>query len=91
MDLTWRELAAFARGEARRREQDGVLALWQAWHAAAFGRAKRIPPWERIVKRLTQHRPKRRKTPRQLLAMAEALNIVMGGEDRRKRRATWLQ
>jgi hypothetical protein len=91
MDLTWRELAAYARGVRQRQEQDGVLALWLAWHAAAFSRAKRIPAWERILKRITQHRPKRRKTPQQLLAMAEALNIALGGEDRRKRPPKWLQ
>lgn len=43
MDMTVREIDAFAAGAARRERRESARALWAAFETANFTRAKRMP------------------------------------------------
>ncbi|HSH44001.1 MAG TPA: hypothetical protein VK973_17895 [Arenicellales bacterium] len=84
MDWTVRELTAYAAGQSRRHDSDMRLAMWAAWHAASFQRAKRIPPLERLMRKIGRRKPAR-KSPQQLLRVAEQITALFGGTDKSKR------
>lgn len=79
-------MAAYARGRAAAAEDDRRLALWAAWHMAAYGRAKKLDPrgLEKDLRRIGRKRP-RRMTPEQMLAKVEQLTALFGGVDLRKK------
>ena len=58
------------------------LAMWTAWHAAAFERSKQLPKLEDILKRL-DGAPAKRMTGEEMLRAVEALNTAAGGKDLR--------
>lgn len=63
--LTPRELAATFAAAGWRREREQARDLWLAWHVAALGRARKMPPLHRLLnppktKRLTPEERARR-------------------------------
>ncbi|WP_395674700.1 hypothetical protein [Inquilinus sp.] len=83
--MTVREIDAFAAGVRRRDEMEWRRALFGAWHAAQFARAKKIPGLDKLMRRIGKLKPAPRKTPEQLLRIAEMLNAAFGGADHRKK------
>ncbi len=51
-ELTPYEQRIVHEGAARKRTDDYELALYIAWHVAAFSRAKRLPDWSELRARL---------------------------------------
>lgn len=78
IDWTVREFRAYAEGQMRLQRQQMQIAMWTAWHTAQFVRAKRIPPLERMIRKLGR-RKQAPKTPQQLLAIARGITKQLGG------------
>lgn len=85
--LTPFETAEAARAALDARRDAYKLALWQAWHTAAFGRVKKLPDLKRMLDRLADRREVRPATPKALKAKIEALNAAFGGRDMRRKKA----
>jgi hypothetical protein len=78
LDWTVRELAGYAAGQARRRDDELRLAMWSAWHIAQLSRVKRMPPLERLMRKIGRRKVVR-KTTEQLLATAKQITALMRG------------
>ena len=52
--LTLAELGAYLDGVYERRQDESRLALWAAWHAAAFQRGKKLPDINDILRRMSR-------------------------------------
>jgi len=83
--MTFREISAYAAGVKRRNEMEWRRALYGAWHAAHFARQKKIPDLDRLMRKIGKLPPAPKKTPEQLLRIAEMLNAAFGGADHRKK------
>lgn len=59
------------------------LALWTAWHIAAYQRVKRLPNLQRELKRLDP-KPREGRTPEELRTMVSELHSMFGGKEKRK-------
>lgn len=59
-------------------------AMWEAWHIASFQRAKRIPPLERLMRKIGRRKVEK-KSPQQLLRIAEQITALFGGKGKSKR------
>lgn len=69
----------------RDRENLGTLA-WAVWHNAAFTRgSKGLPNLATLIRKITR-RERVEQTAKQGVRIAEVLNRMFGGRDRRKRR-----
>ena len=84
LNMTVRELSAFARGHRRRSDADYRRSLWTAWHGGLFGRVKKLPELDKLLTKIGASR-RVVKSTNQLLAMAEHLNKLFGGADNRKK------
>lgn len=60
------------------------LTVWHAWHTAAFHRAKKMPSWSRVRPRYHDDAGKKKMGWKQQLAMVQAINYFLGGNDLRK-------
>jgi hypothetical protein len=45
-------------GGSQRIEREQNQRIWTAWHVAAFGRMKKMPPLDRVMNRMTRSRPR---------------------------------
>ncbi len=59
---------------------------WLAWHIACFSRQKRLPSLQSVMGKLDKKHPKARQTPEEMLKVAEAINLALGGTDLRKKK-----
>lgn len=78
IDWTVREFRAFAAGQAQAQRQRMQLAMWTAWHTAQFSRAKKIPPLDKMMRKIGRRRAAA-KTPAQLLEIARQITAQMQG------------
>lgn len=83
--LTPREFGAFMRGRAAADRRDLAIQTNAAWHGAAFARSKRLPNLANLMRRITGE-ARREQTPEQGVKVAEFLNRLFGGKDKRKRK-----
>jgi hypothetical protein len=84
--LTPYETRICMEGEAERRKAEYRLALFEAWHSAAFQRAKRMPKLQNVMKQVSKGNKKRDLTPDQIWAGFRMHNAAMRGRDNRKKR-----
>lgn len=80
--MTFGELAAFCEGAGEAESDAWKCSLWQAWHAAAFARAKKLPDLKRLLDRIG---PRRKHSWRETLRQVEVLNLALGGRDLRQK------
>lgn len=78
IDWTVREFRAFAAGQAQAQRQRMQLAMWTAWHTAAFQRAKKLPQLQKVMRDIGRRRGAA-KTPAQLLEIARQITAQMQG------------
>lgn len=82
--MTPRELMVYINGHTEKAEYDAERRQHELYVCALlvsrFVWAKRVPPYEKIFKK----RRHASMTDEQMLKMAEALNSLFGGVDRRK-------
>ena len=58
------------------------MLLWQAWHVAAFNRAKRLPELDSLLRKFGKVKPQSTKS---MIAVAEQSLAMFGGKDKRKK------
>jgi hypothetical protein len=80
--LSPREFAAWKRGQDKRGKIDMARAHYTAWVTANYSRTKRLPPLEKVLRKIVGA-PRREQTPAESLRIAEQLNRMMGGKDLR--------
>jgi hypothetical protein len=85
LDLTVRELVAYGKGRAEADAQSWRRALWAAWYAANFTRAKRLPRLAPMLRNIGRRRIVKKSTD-QLLRVVEHLNALFGGADHRNKK-----
>lgn len=74
------------RGRGDRDRENLASLAWTAWHAAGFVKArKRLPNLATLIRNITR-RTRREQSPKEGVKIAETLNRLFGGKDRRKRR-----
>ncbi len=77
-EMTYREVFAQLQGDALRRRRDRQLALWHAWHQAAFERQKKLPALEPMLRKFEPQRTMSNKELReQVIAMAKAMGALV--------------
>ncbi len=86
MDLTLREFQHYAKGVQARGAEARTIALWAAWHTAAFSRTKHLPPLRQILQKMMPRRRKRDMTPEQMVEQIAAMTQALGGKDLRKKK-----
>jgi hypothetical protein len=66
------------KGVAAREERTFKRHTWQTWHTAALIRMHKLPKLDTLVEKATAHEkaPGERKTPEELLAVAQAWAAV---------------
>jgi hypothetical protein len=74
-----RELDILVRADQKKKEYEIQTLMWQAWHTAAFTRAKKLPSLKKVLKDL-KHTPKKPKTPEALFQIAKSITEALGGE-----------
>jgi hypothetical protein len=84
LDWTVREFWAFAAGRMHEHRVRLQLAMYTAWHAAAFQRAKKLPRLDGLMRKIGRRRAAR-KTPAQLLEVAKMITAQMQGSGKRGR------
>ena len=78
LDYTPRELYAVFAGRNLANRRAYALALFQAWHAEAFARGKRLPPLKDMLRKLEPPRVMSTQAMRRhILGMAEAMGATV--------------
>lgn len=86
LDEFWRstphETRMYVMARVEQRRDTFRLAIWQAWHAAAFDRTKRLPSLDSILSRME---PQKRKpqTPDEMVNVIRKINDMFGGKIQR--------
>ena len=81
--LTPREWAALMKGRRYAERREAARSISLAWHTAGWSRSrKRLPNLATLLRKITGERAPEQ-TPRQAVKMAEVLNAMFGGEDKR--------
>lgn len=80
--LTPREFAAYKRGKDQDTRNQLARAHYTAWHINNYRRTKRLPPLEKVLRKIVGAK-RREQTPAESLRIAEAINRAMGGRDLR--------
>lgn len=83
--MTARELAAYAKGVCDRAAEERMLALWTAWHVAAFTRAKKLPDPDKLMRKVARRR-RTAMTTQQMVSQAERMLAMFGGVDLREKK-----
>lgn len=76
-----KQFGLYARGASRREANTWKVAMWAAWHGAAFERAKRLPKLDTLMSAFDR-RPARRPDVKALLEQARKINAAVGGRVR---------
>lgn len=83
-DLTFREVFNVLQAAARRRREERMLAVFHAWHGAAFDRQKRLPDLTGILRKME---PPRVMSPREQRASILGIAHAMGAKVRYVKKA----
>lgn len=65
-----------------RLEREHNARAWLAWNTVALGRAKRLPPLEKL---LIRRRSGRQQTPREQMQIARMITAAFGGKINERR------
>jgi hypothetical protein len=75
--MTYRELFAVFEGRNIKARRDYKLALFAAWHAGNFSRAKKLPPLKEILDKLD---PPKKMSTKELRSQIMGIAAAMGAK-----------
>ena len=67
-------------------KSDWQRTVFETWHVAAFGRSKKMPPYEKLLNMIGIETSKAQ-TPMDMMKVAEQLTIALGGKPIEKKAA----